>query len=139
MVSNPHRLWVLLLILSAVGTLQGGCSRHAVSPPTPSNPSVLTKTELARLVTAADKGDLRAMNTLANYYFFYAQDNAQAWTWVERAGDAGDVAARKELIHRYEHNGTPDSKKQGELLRKKWGISPDNTDEGATMIKQRSP
>ena len=120
-----HRFLKNLAVLQLIVAL-AGCPAHEVdssAAPSPSNDYWLSPIELTHTLSAANDGDVRAMQKLVDYYWVNQDNGAvEGAYWLERTADTGDIEARKEIIGYYESKPSQAMKSYGEALKKKWEV-----------------
>ena len=121
------KIVLLLIQTSVVIGLLGGCEKNPneASPPVPSPSSkyALSNEELKRTIALAEKGNIDAMNRLANFYMINKDENEKGLYWLERAGNAGDIEARNFLLGHYAESKLLEKRKYGEALNERWKTS----------------
>lgn len=111
------------LMLSSVVLI--GCAAHATQEtvaPTPGERFSISQSELPKVKDQAAKGDVSAINKLADYYMLYLGDEDQGISWLERLGDTGDLEARKNVLTFYQRHPSANNTKHLELLKSRWGM-----------------
>ena len=102
-----------------------GCAAYAsqdTRAPTPGESYKINRDELPKIENRATHGDVKAINSLIDYYLLYEGDEKQGWIWMERLGDAGDVAARRNVLMYYEQRPSPTNTVHLKLLKARWGM-----------------
>jgi hypothetical protein len=90
---------------------------------TPSDSFALTGKQIEDLTSAADRGDVAAMNRLSLYYGVNRQDVGMQLRWLERAADSGDADAREFLLEHYGNSRSEKERQHGDMLRKRWATN----------------
>jgi hypothetical protein len=102
-----------------------GCASVAPPAPSPSNSFLLGEAELQRVTARANAGDISAMNTLFMHYSTALGQDEKGFEWLEKAGNAGDIQARYNVVCEYVRHGNTNQKARLSVLSQRWGISPE--------------
>lgn len=112
------------LLIFCVATV-AGCAAYAsqdAQAPTPGESYKISQLELPKIQDRAAHGDVKAINSLIDYYLLYEGDEKQGWMWMEKLGDTGDKAARHNVLMYYQQRPSPSNTKHLNLLRARWGM-----------------
>jgi len=113
------------LVSSTLACLLAGCVAHhrqGEKAPTPGARFFISRSELVNVKEKAAKGDVRAINRIADYYMLYEGDEAQGVAWLERLGDTGDAEARENVMSYYRRHPSAENAKHLEDLRSRWDL-----------------
>lgn len=78
--------------------------------------------ELPKVKDRAVHGDVKAINSLIDYYILYEGDESQGLIWMERLGDTGDIDAKRNVLMYYQHRPSQENTKHLNLLKARWGM-----------------
>lgn len=111
------------LFLLAIFILPGcqGNRTTELPAPTPGVSFQLTSSEKGQLEKRALHGDVAAMKELANYYILSEGDEELGISWLEKAGDAGDMQSRKIVMKFFKNHSASGGDKRLLELENRWG------------------
>lgn len=115
---------IRLLLATIVVTTTLACTKRATPMDeaiTPASSFYLTDQEVVDLHDRAERGDIEAMNKLANYYSMTGNDEV-GMGWIMKAAEAGDKKAQYFIVSTYSASNRLEDRQLAESLRKKWGV-----------------
>ena len=91
------------------------------SAPFPGISYALTDEQKNELEKKAMAGDAASARRMAHYFILFEGDERVGISWLEKAGDLGDIEARGTVLRFFRKGGDEDKKKTLEL-EQRWGI-----------------